>query len=373
MDSPLKDSNMLTAEGCRARRRRLWENLNPPPDADYLLLSDPIHLMYLANFWVDPISLGGGFPGYLVLRSDGHAKLLHDNRLPGSVAQAHVDDRRPVVWYDGQSPGRGPRQLACLADVNPTRTGLHIHDRPGDPYAATVINAVAKMRRQKDADEIDVLRRCMRATDAGHAWARANISAGMTELDVYGGVHAACVKSAGMPVIVYGDFAVSPGPERRGGPPTGQVLNNGDMFILDFSVVISGYRSDFTNTLVVGKQPNAEQRRLYDLCMGAMAAGEKVLRAGAPCQTVDDAVRGVSDKAGMEHYFAHHAGHGIGLTHPEAPFIVRHSNETLLEGDVITLEPGLYVPKVGGLRIEHNYLITAGGHERLSNHTIALA
>src|SRR5262245_55335256 len=119
---------MLTAEGCRARRQRLWQNLNPPPDADYLLLSDPIHLCYLANFWVDPISLCAGFPGFLIVRKDGHAKLIHESRVPPAALECHVDERRPVMWYDGQAPGKGPRQLACLADVNPTRSGLHIHD-----------------------------------------------------------------------------------------------------------------------------------------------------------------------------------------------------------------------------------------------------
>ena len=102
----------------------------------------------------------------------------------------------------------------------------------------------------------------------------------MTELDVYCGVNSACIQAAGQAVIVYGDFAVSPGPERRGGPPTGRVLEPGDMFILDFSVVIAGYRSDFTNTLVVGREPTADQQRLYDLCVEAMAAGEKELRGG---------------------------------------------------------------------------------------------
>jgi Xaa-Pro aminopeptidase len=171
---------------------------------------------------------------------------------------------------------------------------------------------------------------------------------------------------------VYGDFAVSPGPARRGGPPTQQVLKTGDMFILDYSVVLSGYRSDFTNTLVVGGKPNAEQKRLYDACMAAMAAGEAQLKAGVACQTVFDAVNGVFEKAGLAQYFPHHAGHGLGLGHPESPFIVRHSSETLIAGDVVTLEPGLYVPDVGGIRIEHNYLITATGFERLSDHQITL-
>src|SRR5207237_9429104 len=138
-------------------------------------------------------------------------------------------------------------------------------------------------------------------------------------------------------------FAGSPGPERRGGPPTDRVLEPGDMFLLDYSVVLGGYRSDFTNTLVVGKEPTPDQKRLYDLCKQAMAAGEKELRAGAACATVDGAVAGVFDKAGVLEHFPHHAGHGLGLTHPEAPFIVRHANETLLAGDDSTPEPGLYV------------------------------
>jgi len=363
---------MLTAEGCRQRRLRFWQQLDAKPDADYLLLADPIHLIYLANFWVDPISLGAWFRGYLLLRQDGYTKLLHDNRLAKSADEAYVDERRSVPWYDGQAPARGPRQLAVLQEVNPAHGGLRIHDRPGDPLAASVVGTLARMRRQKDPDEIDILRRCMRATEAGQAWARANVKPGMTELEVYCGVSAACTRVAGRPVIVYGDFAVSPGPERHGGGPTDRVIEPGDMLILDYSVVIAGYRSDFTNTLVVGKAPTSGQQQLFDLCVAAMAAGEKELRAGASCLNVYGAVRGVFDKAGVAEHFPHHAGHGLGLTHPEAPYFVRHADETLLAGDVVTLEPGLYVQGVGGLRIEHNYLITAKGYERLSNHTIAV-
>jgi hypothetical protein len=363
---------MLTAEGCKQRRQRLWERLDPKPDNDHLRLHDPLHLTYLANFSVDPFSLGAGFGGYLMLRKDGHAKLLHDNRLPKSADDAHVEESKIVPWYDGQSPGHGPRQLALLQGVNPAHTGLRIHDQPGDPYATTLIETLAAMRRQKDPDEIALLRACMRATDAGHAWARQNIRPGMTELDVYLGVSAVCMRTAKQAVIVYGDFAVCPGPERRGGPPTERVLEPGDMFILDYSVVIHNYRSDFTNTLVVGKEPTADQQRLYDLCMKAMGQGEQELRAGRACLTVYQAVRDAFDRSGMAQYFPHHAGHGLGLTHPEAPYLVREANETLLAGDVITLEPGLYVEGIGGIRIERNYLITDQGFERLSNHTIAL-
>jgi Xaa-Pro aminopeptidase len=365
---------MLSAEGCRQRRQRFLERLGTLPAGELVILSDPRHLIYLANFHVDPFSLGAGFGAYLLLRRDGHATLIHENRVPQSAQQAHVDEREVIPWYDGQSPGQGPRTLALREALCRRVDGqtFQAHDDPGHPEAPRVTRALAELRRVKDADELDVLRRCMRATDAGHAWARENIQPSMTELDVYRGVSSACAQAAGQAVIVYGDFAVSPGPERRGGPPTDRVLQPGDMFILDYSVVIWGYRSDFTNTLVVGREPTAEQRRLYDLCVEAMGAGERELRAGAACLAVYDAVRGVFEKEGVADAFPHHAGHGLGLTHPEAPFFVRHADEALLAGDVVTLEPGLYVTGVGGIRIEHNYLVTAGGFKRLSGHTIAL-
>jgi Xaa-Pro aminopeptidase len=194
----------------------------------------------------------------------------------------------------------------------------------------------------------------------------------MTELDVYEGVFNACSTVAGQPVIVYGDFAVSPGSARRGGPPTSRVLLDGDTFILDYSVVRFGYRSDFTNTLAVGGQPTLDQRRLFDACTAAMAAGESTLRAGESCLAVYNAVRQPFIAGGLADHFPHHAGHGLGLSHPEAPFFVRNATETLVDGDVITLEPGLYVDGVGGIRIERNYLITTTGFRTLSHHTISL-
>jgi Xaa-Pro aminopeptidase len=358
---------MITADGCATRRRRFLDALKP---SGPVLLADPIHLRYLANFHVEAISLGADFGGLLLLRPDGHATLFHDNRLPKSVELAHADERKVMTWYTGQEPGQGPRRMALRAAVE--GHGGRIHDSLADPMAPRVYEVMHNLRRRKDPDEIDTLRTCMTATDAGHAWARANVHPGMTELDVYGGIFKACMTELGHWAVVYGDFAVSPGSAKRGGPPTPHALEDGDMLILDYSVVVQGYRSDFTNTLVVGREPTADQRQLYDLCTAAMAAGEQQLRAGAACQTVYDAVHGVFAAAGVADAFPHHAGHGLGLCHPEAPFIVRHSTETLVAGDVVTLEPGLYVDGVGGIRIEHNYLITDTGYERLSNHVIAL-
>jgi Xaa-Pro aminopeptidase len=360
---------VLTAEGCRGRRQRLLDRLTP---SHPLLLGDPLNLRYLANFYVDPISLGADYGGLLLLQPDGRTTLYHDNRLPKSVAEAHADERVPVKWYDGKSPGDGPRRLILRDVVELSGTNGRIHDSLDDELAPDLWRTISELRRAKDPDEIEVLRACMRAGEAGQDWARRKVQPGLTELHAYSGVFHRCCRTVGRPVVVYGDFAVSPGPARRGGPPTDREIQAGDMLILDYSVVIQGYRSDFTNTLVVGADPTPEQQRLFDLCVAAMAEGEKLLRAGTACRDVYDAVRGAFDKEGMADHFPHHAGHGLGLAHPEAPFFVKDATETLIAGDVVTLEPGLYVENVGGVRIEHNYLITQDGYERLSNHTIAL-
>jgi Xaa-Pro dipeptidase len=362
---------MLTPDGCRDRRRRFLDRMRAAHHGP-LWLADPLHLRYLAGLYVDPFSLGADFGALLLLRPDGHATLLHDDRLPGSAALAHVDERVVIPWYAGQAPGRGPRRLVLREAAERTGVALdRIADALTEPLAGTVFAVLAELRRRKDADELAVLRACARAQEAGFRWAAANLRAGLSELDVYLGVSAACCRAAGAAAVVYGDFAVSPGPSRKGGPPTDRVLADGDLFILDFSVVLSGYRTDFTTTLAVGGRPTPEQRRLFELCRAAMAAGERELRAGAACLAVYGAVRDVFAAAGLADAFPHHAGHGLGVSHPEPPYIVREANETLVAGDVVTLEPGLYVDGIGGMRIEHNYHVTADGFERLSDHEIA--
>jgi Xaa-Pro dipeptidase len=360
---------MLTADGCRGRVRRLLAALRPDTP---LLLADPVHLRYFANAYTDPFHLGADFGGFLKVEPDGRTTLYHDHRSPKSYDAAVADERLPVKWYDGKTPGQGPRRLILRDVVELARTGGRVHDALTDPDAVRLHTVVAEMRRRKDPDEIALLKECMRVTNAGHAWAVANVTPGMSELDVYAGITAECTRVAGFPVVVYGDFAVSDGPSRRGGMATRRRLAAGDTLILDFSVVIQGYRSDFTNTLVVGAEPTPEQQKVFDLCVAAMAAGEAVLRAGARCQAVYDAVRAVFDRNGLGMAFPHHAGHGLGVSHPEPPYFVEKGEGEVVAGDVVTLEPGLYLEGVGGVRIEHNYLVTDSGFERLSGHEIRL-
>ncbi|MGO9815247.1 MAG: M24 family metallopeptidase, partial [Isosphaeraceae bacterium] len=232
---------------------------------------------------------------------------------------------------------------------------------------------IRQLRRAKDPDELDLIRRSVRAGEAAHAAAIAEIRPGLTELDAFLVVQVAAVRELGEQVLVYGDFVSGPRcADEQGGPPSRRVIERGDLLLLDFSVVVHGSRADVTNTCVVGGEPTRRQIELYEICMGALAAGEALLRPDVPAAHVDAAVRGYFAAHGLEQYFPSHTGHGLGLGHPEPPYLVPESSDTLQAHDVVALEPGLYLPGVGGMRFERNYLITDRGHETLTRYQLAL-
>ena len=235
----------------------------------------------------------------------------------------------------------------------------------------TLGTTIRCLRRQKLPDEIALLRKCMAACDAGHAAAFDAVQPGATELDVYLAIQKAAQKTAGCACVVYGDFrATNAEVHKAGGLPTNYTLKEGDLFIADYSVVLHGYRSDFTNTIAVGS-PSPDQVRQFEACRDAIAAAESVINSGADARSIYEAASNVFKDRGYP-ALAHHCGHGLGMEHLEPPILVPESTDQLLTGDVITVEPGLYVEGVGGMRFEHNYLVREDGSERLSNHTIGL-
>ena len=392
---------MLTQAGCLARRARLWESV--PTSCEWLLVADPRHVLYLSNFWIHPLTFSAGERCWLLLEREGKATLLGDNfSLRSRAGDPFVDDEVMVKWYDHKHSviNRDHALLKAaeqIADRLYGRNGAveaewlpvgafellgldheahSVRVEAKDVAKSPVIDlgtTIRSLRRQKHDDEIALLKECMRAGEAGMARLREIIRPGITEFEIFCEVQHAAIAAAGRPGLIYGDFrAASANSPKVGGLPTQHKLEKGEMFTLDYSVVLDGYRSDFTNCLVVGGEPNPQQTHLYDLVSAAQRGGESVLKAGTPAKNVFNAVNKPILDAGLADKFAHHAGHGIGLAHPEAPILVPDSEDVLMAGDVITLEPGLYVQGIGGIRIEHNYLITETGYERLSNHVISL-
>ncbi|MSR58094.1 MAG: aminopeptidase P family protein [Planctomycetaceae bacterium] len=379
---------MLTEAGCRARRERLWEKL--PREVDWVIVTEPAHLIYFADFCPSPFVFNSqNARGILLLGRSGEAVLIADNLLELYLKSAFVSERVMPVWYHCvESAGdRGSllvaTALARLASCagrsfayEPSCCPAGLLDglraiRPG--LALTDLTPiVGALRRAKHADEIALIRRSLKVATAGLRAAMREIQPGMTELDAYRLVQRVAGEAAGAQVLVYGDFVSGPRCEQVGGAPSDRVVKAGELVLLDFSAVIGGYRGDFCNTFVCAGQPSPQQLELFNACLAAMQAGERSLRAGVSGRVVDAAVRQVMTQRGLGDRFPHHAGHGVGLGHPEAPFLVPESSETLVAGDVVTLEPGAYVPGVGGMRYERNYLITGGGYESLSDHPISI-
>lgn len=392
---------MLTEAGCLKRRERLWASV--PENVEWLLVADPRHVLYLCNFLVQPLSFSGGERGLLLLERDRGTTLLGDNFAIGAASSTpFVDDQVIERWYDHKHSAinRDHALLNALkkvserlygrtgaveaewlpvgaweilgADHESHSTSVEAGDVQENKRSVDLGTLLRAQRRKKEADEIELTKLCMKACDAGHARLREILREGISEFEIYREVQNAALETAGRPGLIYGDFrATNAAHHKQGGLPTDYRLQAGDLFILDYSVVLNGYRSDFTNTMAVAK-PTPEQAELFAICQAAMASGESVLKAGISAADLYRAVQKPFVDAGREELFPHHAGHGIGLAHPEAPIIVPHSEETITEGDIITIEPGAYLKGVGGMRIEHNYLVTAEGYERLSNHVISL-
>ncbi len=379
---------MLTAEGCGARRKRLWESLPSPCDA--LVVADPQHLIYFANYVQSPFVFRTADAGALLVLEPQKTTLISDNVSGPFWEAAFADEVIAPVWYEAKrsAPHRqGIRTGAAIELLSRRplkRVGVEMASVP-----AAIVEAIRSknpgvefvdldpiirpLRRAKDADELALLRRSMRAGEAAQAAALKHVEPGMTELNVFELIQRAAIEDAGEQVLVYGDFVSGPRCEiERGGIPSQRVIERGDLLMLDFSVIVYGYRGDFTNTFVVGGEPTSRQRELFEACVGAIEAGERVLRPGVTGREVDSAVRGHLASLNLAEAFPSHTGHGLGLGHPEPPYLVPESDEALVVGDVVALEPGLYIEGVGGMRFERNYLITEKGCENLSHHAIEI-
>ncbi len=144
------------------------------------------------------------------------------------------------------------------------------------------------------------------------------------------------------------------------GLPSSKKVERGDFITFDFGATIGGYVSDMTRTVVVGKA-TAKQRKIYDLVLKAHLAGIATVKAGVPAQKVDAASRAVINKAGYGKRFGHGTGHGIGFYVHVGPRVAPKSEDVLRAGHVITVEPGVYLPGWGGVRIEDDIIVTRTG------------
>lgn len=278
-----------------------------------------------------------------------------------------------VDWVDGENPhalaaslaGRG--HSVGLADDMTARHVLGLRAVLPDARQRLGSEVMRELRMRKDPVEIDALRQAGAAIDRVHARMAELLKPGMTEAQV-GAEIATAMLQEGHSAATF--VVVGSGP--NGASPhhdvSDRVIEPGDIVVVDIGGPIpQGYYSDSTRTYCVGGQPSAEVRDTYAVLQQAQRAAVAAVRPGVTAEQVDAAARTIIAEAGFGEYFIHRTGHGIGLDVHEEPYIVAGNQLVLEPGMTFSVEPGIYLPRRWGARIEDIVVVTEDGCEAFNS------
>ncbi|WP_376792216.1 M24 family metallopeptidase [Thermoflexus sp.] len=224
---------------------------------------------------------------------------------------------------------------------------------------------LARLRMVKGPEELAAMQRAVAVAEKALQMWLPQVRIGMTEREATRRLIQACFAAgadalAFEPIVVAGPQAALPH-----ATPSDRPMGRGELMIVDFGVVVDGYVSDLTRTFALG-EPDPEWPRIYEVVREANAAGRAAVRPGIPAEAVDRAARAVIEAAGYGRYFTHRTGHGLGLEVHEPPSIVAGNTTPLEPGMTFTVEPGIYLPGKGGVRIEDDVVVTESGGESLT-------
>jgi Xaa-Pro aminopeptidase len=227
----------------------------------------------------------------------------------------------------------------------------------------------AAMRMIKDEQELAAMAEAARLVETALRGVIAQIRPGMTERQLSALITRAIMESGAEGESFENIAGGGPNSANPHHANSGRPLQNGDLIVIDCGAVYQGYASDITRTVALG-EPGPQARRIYELVQAANAAGRAALRPGATGEEVDRAARRVIYEGGYGDRFPHRTGHGLGLElHPchEPPDLVEGNSTPLVAGTVVTVEPGIYLDGVGGVRIEDDMVVTADGARSLTS------
>ena len=220
---------------------------------------------------------------------------------------------------------------------------------------------VEGLRQVKDPGELDRLAEAARIADEALMKVRARLGEGVSEVE-FGLLLDFEMRRQGASEPSFETIVASgPNGAKPHHRPAARLVGEGEPVILDFGARFDGYCSDMTRTVWVSPIRDQQLRRAVDVVMEAQAAGVAAVRPGVSCLEVDRACRQVIADAGWGELFVHGTGHGVGLEIHEAPSVAPASADTLCAGHVVTVEPGVYLPGLGGVRIEDTVVVTDDG------------
>jgi Xaa-Pro aminopeptidase len=350
-----------------ARRVRLGSAV-AKVGADAALITRLVNVRYLTGL--------ASSNAALLLPAGGEAVLATDGRYTtaASVAAPELEvlqERNVAVALAARATESGKLRLG-IEEHDVTLALAEAIQKAADGIELVHLGrAVEVLRAVKDEEELSLLRRACaissRALD--DLWGAGGL-AGRTEKEVardlenrmYG--HGADGRAF---ETIVASGSNSAGPHHR---PTERTIAVGDLLKIDFGALYRGYHADCTRTVVIGTEPAEWQREIYDVVFAAQRAGRAALSVGTECIAVDHAARDVIDAAGYAKQFSHGTGHGVGLEIHEAPTLGRSGTGTLADRMPVTVEPGVYLPGRGGVRIEDTFVVRdTGGPELLTDTT----
>ena len=261
---------------------------------------------------------------------------------------------------DGRKIGVEPRYLRLLEFQ---------HIRAGAPEAEypDASDALSSLRLRKDEAEVAAMRHAVKVAQDALEATIPSIKVGATEKEIAGELsvqllrHGSASEAPFSPIVSAGPNSANPHAS-----PSDRKLQSGDLLVVDWGARIDGYISDLTRTFAIG-DVEPELRKIAEVVLAANAAGRAAGRPGVPCANVDKAARHVIEQAGYGQYFTHRTGHGIGMEDHEDPYMRGDNMQMLYPGMAYTVEPGIYLPGRGGVRIEDNVVVTKEGVEVLSD------
>ena len=269
-----------------------------------------------------------------------------DQQQAVATAAARLGRADPVGLEAGSVTWAAQRAWASLLD------GVELVPTAG---------LVEVLRRVKDAGEQDRIEAAASIADAALGEVVDMIPAGRTESEVALALDTAMRRlgahSSAFETIVAG----GPNGAKPHARPSSRPIGRGELVVIDFGATVDGYRSDMTRTLCWGEPAIPDGKRMFDVVTASQAAGVAEVRPGRRAVDIDAACREVIAEAGWADAFVHGTGHGVGLDIHEAPAVSATSTDTLDEASVVTVEPGVYLPGEGGVRIEDTVVVTAEG------------
>lgn len=298
-------------------------------------------------------------------------EILKLNGLPYEI-MAFPYPENPAEWdnvfrvavqslgLDGKQIGVEPRALRLLEfrHIQAVAPGASFPDAS---------NVVSRLRIRKDPDEIATMRKAVTVAQKALEATLSLIKVGMTEKELASELVVKLLQNGSQSEVPFAPI-VSSGPNSANphASPSERRLQIGDLLVVDWGATFDGYVSDLTRTFAVGEVA-PEWKKIHQIVLEANAAGREAGKPGMPCAVVDQAARGVIEKAGYGSFFTHRVGHGIGMEGHEEPYMRSDNMQVMEPGMVFTVEPGIYVPERNGVRIEDNIVINEAGAECLSD------